>query len=171
MAVSNARPELGDFSEFFKRQNILIIEGRYYEDIGKALLEGATSELASLGVSYSHVTVPGALEIPQVLNHAVESGVIGIDGEQLEFSGAIALGCVIRGETYHFDIVCNETNRMLMDICRENYIPVGNAILTVETHSQALKRARGQHNGKGGEAARACLKIIELAAKFKNEIY
>lgn len=150
----------------FANQHILIIEGRFYEDIGNELLNGAIAELDALGVSYDHQVVPGALEIPQVLSQAVEKGIIGSDATNPKYTGAIALGCVIRGETYHFEIVCNQSNHWLMDIAMCHGIPVGNAILTVDTHAQALERAQGSRDGKGGDAARACLKLIEIAAAF-----
>lgn len=169
MAGSQTMAVPGEFPELFKRQNILIIEGRYYEDIGTALLSGAIAELEAMGASHSHVMVPGALEIPQVLSQAIERNLIGIDADHPDYTGLVALGCVIRGETYHFEIVCDQANRTLMELAVANAIPMGNAILTVDTHEQALARADGR-NGKGGEAVRACLKLIEIAARFDGEI-
>jgi len=170
MVGSGTAAELGDFPQLFKRQKILIIEGRYYEDIGNALLNGTVAELEAVGAGYTHIVVPGALEIPQVLNQAVERELLGADADRPTYTGVVVLGCVIRGETYHFEIVCNEANRILMDISAAHAIPLGNAILTVSTHEQAMHRAGGPHNGKGGEAARACLKLIEIAARFDGEI-
>ncbi|NJO23083.1 MAG: 6,7-dimethyl-8-ribityllumazine synthase, partial [Sphingomonadales bacterium] len=83
--------------------------------------------------------------------------------------GAVALGCVIRGETSHYDIVCNNANHWMMHVATEQHIPVGNGILTVDTHDQALARARGGRTGKGGDAARACLRLIELAQNFQAQ--
>ncbi len=170
MTGSDTSAALGNFPNLFKRQHILIIEGRYYDDIGNALLSGAVAELEALGADHTHVVVPGALEIPQVLVQAIERDLIGIDADEPKFTGVVALGCVIRGETYHFDVVCNEANNMLMELTAGHAIPLGNAILTVETHEQALERAVGGRDGKGGEAVRACLKLIEIAARFDGEI-
>jgi 6,7-dimethyl-8-ribityllumazine synthase len=144
---------------------ILIIEGRFYEAISDALLEGAVAALKAAGASYDRITVPGALEIPQALMQAVTAGLIP-DGQ---WDGAVALGCVIRGETTHYDIVCNNANHWLMEVAIRNSVPVGNGILTVENEAQAMARARGGVNGKGADAVRACLKLIDLARAFEGE--
>jgi 6,7-dimethyl-8-ribityllumazine synthase len=141
--------------------HILIIEAPYYEDVSQALAEGALAVLAAHGCTYERVVVPGALEIPQVLTQAALFGRFDDESEQLAFSGAIALGCVIRGETSHYDIVCNYTNHALMQIATDLALPVGNAVLTVDTHAQAMARAEGGLVGKGADAARACLRLIE----------
>ena len=166
MAGPGNKVELDVDAAVMAKQNILIIEGRFYEDIGNELLAGAVAELEAAGASYEHVVVPGALEIPQVLSQAAEKGVIGSDATNPVYTGAIALGCVIRGETYNFEIVCNESNHWLMDTAMSHGIPVGNAILTVETHEQALVRAQGGREGKGADAARACLRLIQIASNF-----
>lgn len=166
MAGPGNKVELAADAAQLATQHILIIEGRFYEDIGNELLSGAVAELEAAGASYEHVVVPGALEIPQVLSQAVERGVMGSDATNPIYTGAVALGCVIRGETYHFEIVCNQSNHWLMDVAMCHGIPVGNAILTVDTHAQALERAQGGRDGKGADAARACLKLIEIGAKF-----
>ena len=143
--------------------HVLIIEARYYEDIADEMEAGAIAVLEAHGCTYERIAVPGALEIPQVLASAVEAG--RFDDEDAGgriFEGAIALGCVIRGETYHFEIVCNESNRWLMDVAMGYGAPVGNAILTVDTREQALARAKGGADGKGGDAARACLRLVEI---------
>ena len=168
MAGPGTKAAIGDNAELFAEQHILIIEGRFYEDIGDALVHGACAELDAFGATYDHVTVPGALEIPQVLVQAVNAGAIGNTASQPKYTGAIALGCVIRGETYHFEIVSDHANHWLMDVATANAIPVGNAILTVDTHEQAIERAVGGRDGKGGDAARACLKLIEIAAGFAD---
>ena len=141
MAGPGTKAALGEDAELLAKQHILIIEGRFYEDIGDALLHGAQAELDAFGVSYDHVTVPGALEIPQVLQQAVSKGVIGASAAKPKYTGAVALGCVIRGETYHFEIVCDHANHWLMEVATTHAIPVGNAILTVDTHEQAMERA------------------------------
>ncbi|MEM9358740.1 MAG: 6,7-dimethyl-8-ribityllumazine synthase [Pseudomonadota bacterium] len=166
MAGPGSKIELGAGAEALANQHVLIIEGRFYEDIGDHLLAGAKAELQAAGVSYDHVVVPGALEIPQILSQAVEKGIIGSDATNPVYTGAVALGCVIRGETYHFEIVCNQSNHWLMDIAMCHGIPVGNAILTVDTHAQAMVRAQGGREGKGADAARACLKVIEIGAQL-----
>lgn len=151
------------------RHRILIIEGRFYDHICDALLQGATAELEAAGAAYDVVTVPGALEIPQVLSLAVSAGLIPATAPTAWYSGAIALGCVIRGETSHYDIVCNNANHWLMDVAIRHNVPVGNGILTVDTEAQALERAKGGRDGKGGAAARACLQLIEIARQFQGQ--
>lgn len=151
------------------RYRILIIEGRYYDDICDALLEGAISELEAAGAVYDRITVPGALEIPQALAQAVKAGLLPATAPGARYSGAVALGCVIRGETSHYDIVCNNANHWLMDLAIRHHVPVGNGILTVDTEAQALERARGGREGKGGDAARACLRLVEIARQFQGQ--
>ena len=146
--------------------HILVIEARYYEAIADELLDGATQALTKAGATYEVVTVPGALEIPQVLAQAVAAGVIPSDVEGARFDGAIALGCVIRGETTHYETVCNESNRGLMDVALGAAVPVGNAILTVENEAQAHARSRGGLDSKGADAARACLSLIAHGRAF-----
>ena len=146
--------------------HILVIEAPYYEDVSAALAAGALAVLDAHGCTYERVVVPGALEIPQVLAQAAVSGRFDEDAGQPVFHGTLALGCVIRGETSHYDIVCNNANHWLLQIATDLALPVGNAILTVDTHAQALARAEGGVAGKGGDAARACLKLIEIGRDF-----
>ena len=141
---------------------LLIIEARYYEDIADEMLAGAIAVIEQAGAAYERVAVPGALEIPQVLTMAGDA--------ILDFDGVLALGCVIRGETSHYDIVCNNANHWLYEAAGMIEIPVGNAILTVDTREQALARARGGADGKGGDAARACLRLIEVRRKFAEQL-
>ena len=148
------------------RLPILIIEARYYEAVGEALLEGAIAEFEAQGVAYERLNVPGALEIPQVLAAAVAAGTLPVGAALARYSGVILLGCVIRGETSHYDIVCNNANHWCYEIAMRHAIPLGNAILTVDTEAQAMARAGGGRTGKGADAARACLRIIEVAAMF-----
>jgi 6,7-dimethyl-8-ribityllumazine synthase len=148
---------------------VLIIEARYYEGVAKALLDGALAELSAQGVSHERVEVPGALEIPQVLAAAVAAAAVPGSAAKARYCGAILLGCVIRGETSHYDIVCNNANHWCYDIAMRHAIPIGNAILTVDTKAQALARAKGGRAGKGADAARACLRLIEVAADFSGE--
>jgi 6,7-dimethyl-8-ribityllumazine synthase len=144
---------------------VLIIESPYYADINAQLLKSAQAVLAENGCRAERVAVAGALEIPQALAAAVAAGTIGAEGTL--YDGAIALGCVIRGETAHYDIVCNNANHWLMETAIRYSIPLGNAILTVDTREQALARAAGgAPSGKGGDAARACLGMIALKQHF-----
>lgn len=141
---------------------LLVVEARFYEAIGAALAEGAAAELAAHAIAYDVVSVPGALEIPQVIAKAVATGALG--GEGARYQGAVVLGCVIRGETSHYDIVCNNANHWLMEVAIRHAVPVGNAILTVDTEAQALARAEGGRKGKGADAVRACLALIDAGA-------
>ena len=151
------------------RARILIVEARFYEDIADAMAAGAMAEIEASGGSYERVAVPGALEIPQVLAHAVGAGLIPRSAPSARYDGIVALGCVIRGETSHYDIVCNNANHWLMEVAIRHCVPVGNGILTVETAEQAMARATGGREGKGGDAARACLRMIELARTFQGQ--
>ena len=159
----NGGPETGKLGA-----RVLIIEGRFYEDIADEMAAGAIAVLEKHGCSYERIGVPGALEIPQVLGAAIEAGRFeDIEGDA--FEGAIAIGCVIRGETYHFEVVCDNSNHWLMDIAMAAGVPVGNAILTVDTREQAMVRAKGGADGKGGDAARACLRLIEIRRRFAGD--
>lgn len=144
----------------------LIIEAPYYDDVAAALIEGALAEFDASGASYDRIEVPGALEIPQALGAAVAAGLMTTPAAKGKYSGAVALGCVIRGETSHYDIVCNNANHWMMDVAMRGAIPLGNAILTVDTHDQAMVRASGGRKGKGADAARACLRLVALARQF-----
>jgi 6,7-dimethyl-8-ribityllumazine synthase len=148
---------------------LLIIESRFYEDVADELAEGAMAEIESQGASYERISVPGALEIPQALAQAVAAEMIPAGAANARFSGAVALGCVIRGETTHYEIVSNNANHWLMDLAVRHAIPIGNGILTCETKKQALARARGGRKGKGGDAARACLRVIELGRVLQGQ--
>jgi 6,7-dimethyl-8-ribityllumazine synthase len=151
------------------RARVLIIEGRFYEEISNELAAGAIAALTEQGVAHDSITVPGALEIPQVLAQAAATGLIPRRAENGKWDGAIALGCVIRGETSHYDIVCNNANHWLMEVAVKHAVPLGNGILTVDNEEQALARARGGAEGKGGDAARACLRLIELQRAFEGQ--
>jgi 6,7-dimethyl-8-ribityllumazine synthase len=144
---------------------VLIIESPYYAEINGHLLAGALAVLAENGCDATSVAVHGALEIPQALSAAAAAGKVG--GNDAPCAGVIALGCVIRGETSHYDIVCNNANHWLMETAIRHSIPLGNAILTVDTREQALTRAAGgAPSGKGGDAARACLGLIALKQRL-----
>ncbi len=143
------------------KAHVLIIESRYYDAVGAELLAGALAALAEAGATSERIEVPGALEIPQAFKAYAAAGRFEGTGSG-RFDGAIVLGCVIRGETSHYDIVCNNANHWLMDTAIARAIPVGNAILTVDTEAQALARAKGGSTGKGGDAVRACLSLVAL---------
>jgi len=131
----------------------LIVEARYYDGVGEMLLAGATRALTAVGATWDVVNVPGALEIPAAIRILCRSG---------KYAGALALGCVIRGETYHFEIVANESSRAIMDITVQDLLPVGNGILTVEDEAQAVVRADPAQGDKGGDAARAAITLHHL---------
>ncbi len=148
---------------------VLIIEGRFYEEISDELANGAIAVLDAQGVAYDRISVPGALEIPQALVQAVSAGLIPRSAASGRWDGVVALGCVIRGETAHYDIVCNNANHWLMEVAIRRGVPLGNGILTVDTEEQAMQRAQGGADGKGGAAARACLTLIELVRTFEGQ--
>lgn len=134
----------------------LIVEARFYDHLNDLLIEGAKAALDDAGHKYEVVTVPGALEIPGAIALAAESG---------RYDGFIAIGVVIRGETYHFEVVSNESARGLMALSMDA-IAIGNGILTVENEAQALTRAKRTEKDKGGEAAKAAMRMLELREKF-----
>ena len=140
-----------------KGVRILIVESGYYEDIADTLLDGARRALDAAQAAYDVVTVPGALEIPQATVIALDAA----HGDDA-YHGVVALGCVIRGETSHYDIVAGESARALMEIGVGRKIPVGNGILTVDTAAQAKVRAALDKGDKGGTAARAALSLVRL---------
>jgi 6,7-dimethyl-8-ribityllumazine synthase len=137
---------------------MLIVEARFYDHIADMLLAGATRALAAAGAQYDRVSVPGALEIPAAIAMAVDAAI----RSRKPYDGVVALGCVIEGETYHFEIVSNESARSLMDLAVGRQLPLGNGILTVDTEAQAIARASPEQGDKGGVAARAALTMVAL---------
>src|SRR5687768_18605812 len=135
---------------------ILIVEARFYDHLNDLLLAGARAAIESAGHAHDTVTVPGALEVPGAIALAADSG---------RFDGFVALGVVIRGETYHFEIVAGESARGLMALTLDG-IAIGNGILTVENEAQAIARARPDDKDKGGEAAKAALAMLKLKARL-----
>ncbi len=144
--------------------HILIVEARFYDDMADALLDGATSALREAGATFDVVTVPGALEIPPAIAMALDAAEEG----GTEYHGFVALGMVIRGETYHFDIVANESSRALMDLAVSESLAIGNGIMTVENDEQAWARVRRSDKDKGGFAARATLTMIKLRERLNG---
>lgn len=143
--------------------NILIVEARFYANISDALLGGATAELERAGASFERISVPGALEIPPAILFAARPG----EDAGSTYDGYIALGCVIRGDTYHFEIVANESARGLMELGLRHCLCIGNGILTCDTEEQAIARASRDQMDKGGDAARACLALIETRSRLE----
>lgn len=136
--------------------DFLIVEARFYDHLNDMLIEGARAALESAGHSVEVLTVPGALELPGAIALAAESG---------RYAGFVAIGVVIRGETYHFEIVAGESARGIMALTIDG-IAIGNGILTVEDEAQALVRADPTQKDKGGEAARAALALLALQKRF-----
>lgn len=144
-----------------KAPHVAIVEARFYEDIGDELAAGAIAALDAAGASHERFAVPGALEIPASI--AILSRRTARAGRR--FDGFVALGCVIRGETTHYDIVAGESSRGLMDLAIAGRLAIGNGILTVENDEQAWRRARRSDLDKGGGAALACLAMIGLVRR------
>ena len=137
---------------------ILVVEARYYETIGAMLLEGAEAAIAVSGATMETIGVPGALEIPAAIAIALDAA----DAVGRPYDGAVALGCVVRGETFHFEIVAGESARALVDLSVARRLALGNGILTVDTLEQGEARADPTRGDKGGDAARAALTIAAL---------
>ena len=135
---------------------ILIVEARFYPHLNDMLLEGARNAIEAAGHKHETITVPGALELPAAISLAAKSG---------RFCAFVALGVVIRGETYHFEIVSEESARALMDLTLDGFA-IGNGVLTVENEEQAIARADPSQGDKGGHAARAALSLFELRERY-----
>jgi 6,7-dimethyl-8-ribityllumazine synthase len=135
---------------------ILIVEARFYPHLNDMLLQGARNAIEAAGHQHETITVPGALELPAAIALAAKSG---------RFCAFVALGVVIRGETYHFEIVSEESARALMDLTLDGFA-IGNGVLTVENEEQAIVRADPKQSDKGGHAARAALSLFELREKY-----
>jgi 6,7-dimethyl-8-ribityllumazine synthase len=144
------------------KPSVLIIEGLFYTDLAEEMRKGAVAALEAAGASYHVTGVPGALEIPQVLALNLKAGLMPFGATRWRYHGAVALGCVIRGETSHYDIVAGESARALMTIACNSGMPVGNGILTVENGSQAWERASISKGNKGAAAVEACLRMIDV---------
>ena len=137
-------------------ERFLIVEADFYTELAAAQKQGAVAALTAHGMAYESVSVPGALEIPAAIVFAEKTG---------RYAGYIALGCVIRGETTHYETVCNESARGIMDLTLQGYA-IGNGILTVENSEQAWDRADMNKKNKGGEAALAAIRMAELKSSF-----
>ena len=144
-----------------KGARILVVEARYYDDIADALLAGAKKALDKAGAQYDVISVPGSLEIPPAIAIAIG----GARGRR-RYDGAVALGCVIRGETLHFEIVSQQSAQGLMQLAIAEHFPIGNGIVTVDTEAQAWVRARPDEQDKGGDAARAALALVAVRRQY-----
>ena len=147
-----------------KGARILIVEARYYDEIADALLAGAVKALEEAGAEVDRISVPGSLEIPGAIAIAIDSAHWG----RRPYDGAVALGCVIRGDTIHFEIVSQESARGLMALSMTHALPIGNGIITVDSEAQAWARARAEEQDKGGDAARAALALIAIKRRLAN---
>jgi len=147
-----------------KGARILLVEARYYDDIADFLLAGAMKVLNEAGAEVERITVPGSLEIPSAI-------VIAVDAAKQKgraYEGVVALGCVIRGDTIHFEIVSQLSAQGLLELSVARALPIGNGIVTVNTLTQALARARIEEQDKGGDAARAALTMVALKRRLQR---
>ena len=137
--------------------HVLIVEARFYEDLADELVKVAMAALEAAGVTYDRIAVPGAFEIPAAIGYAAQGG---------KYAGYVALGCVIRGETTHYEYVCGESARGLQDLAIQRHLAIGYGILTCENGEQAWARASVAKKNKGKDASEACLAMIELKQRF-----
>jgi 6,7-dimethyl-8-ribityllumazine synthase len=158
MTVVHAKPPQ-DFS-FARAPRVMVIESRFYDSIADMLLVGAKKILETSGASYEVFTVPGALEVPAAIKFALSSG----------YDAYVILGCVIRGETTHYEIVSGESARAIMDLSVQYDLCIGNGILTVENEAQAIDRADPARQDKGGGAALAALNMFQLKQKLMKAL-
>ena len=145
---------------------VVIVEARFYDDLQDALLAGAKAELDAAGFGYDVVSAPGSLEIPPAIAIALDAA----KRNGRDYDGAIALGCVIRGDTFHFEIVSVESSRALMDLSVARSLPLGNGIITVDTDAQAWARAKPSELDKGGDAARAAIAMIRIKRRLAKQV-
>ena len=149
-----------------EKQKILLVCSPYYKDITSNLIKGASDLLKSNSINYKILNVPGALEIAPAIKFVLDKSI-----KKPIFDGYVALGCIIRGETYHFEIVANESSRALTDLALNYSIPIGNGILTVSNKDQAIKRSNPNQLNKGADAALACLSLIKIKKNVDYEWY
>lgn len=142
-------------------RHFLIIDARFYADLADELVRGAVGELEKRGATFERISVPGVLEIPAALSMVLQA-----EDAKPRFDGYVLLGCVIRGETTHYDIVSNESARAVMDLAVDLGLPVGNGILTVENGAQAWARARVEELNKGAGAAATAFEMAALREKL-----
>lgn len=145
-----------------KPLHLLIVESPYYEDITNELIKGAVDVLEKAGANYDRISVPGAFEIPAAIRFAADA----VGAGRKNYDGYVALGCVIRGETSHYDYVCGETARGLQELAIKDRLAIGYGVLTVENRDQAWARASVDKGNKGGFVTEVALRMIELKRKF-----
>jgi 6,7-dimethyl-8-ribityllumazine synthase len=145
-----------------KGARILVVEASFYDDIADALLAGAMKALNAAQAEVERISVPGSLEIPTAIAIAADAA----QRRRRPYDGAVALGCVIRGDTIHFEIVSHQSARGLMELSIARRLPIGNGIITVDTEAQAYARARADEQDKGGDAARAALALVGLKQRL-----
>jgi len=163
MAKKRAAATRGKKSEASLR--ILVVEARFYREYSDLLLDGARKVLEEAGVEHDLITVPGALEVPAAIVMALDAA----KAKRKAYDGVVALGCVIQGETYHFDLVANESARALMELSVDLQLPLGNGILTVDNDDQAKARLGGNHGHKGAQAAHAALAMARLKRELNGK--
>lgn len=144
---------------------ILIVEARFYEDIADEMAKGAIQVLENNGMAYERLAVPGTFEIPAAIRFAIRS--MEFRAATSRYAGFVALGCVIRGETDHYDHICRETSRALMDLSTTYSVALGFGVLTCETYEQAWARAAVDQKNKGADAAEACLRMMEVKQSLR----
>lgn len=145
---------------------LLIVEARFYAPLSDALLKGAADAIAAAGAEFDVVTVPGALEVPAAVAMAEEGG---HRPAGMRYDGYVALGCVIRGDTYAFEVIANQSARGLMDLAIGRRLAIGSGLLTVEDERQAWDQAAADKQDRGGAAARACLEMIALRRRLLGQ--
>lgn len=145
-----------------KPLHLLIVDSPYYEDISAELIKGAVAEIEKAGATYDRISVPGAFELPAAIRFAADATEAG----RTSYDGYVALGCVIRGETTHYDYVCIESARGFQELAIKDRLAIGYGVLTVENRDQAWARASVDKGNKGGFVAGAALRMIELKQKF-----
>jgi 6,7-dimethyl-8-ribityllumazine synthase len=160
--MAEARRTIADEAGDLAGARLLVVEARFYEDIADALLAGATQALKAAGANFDRISVPGSLEVPPAIAFALEAA----ERAGKPYEGVVALGCVIRGDTIHFEIVSEQSARAIMDLSIARRMPIGNGILTVDTDDQAWLRARAEEADKGGDAARAALALVRLKRRL-----
>ena len=148
-----------------ERPIVLLVEAKFYADIAEELAQGAIEHLTERGVDYERLPVPGAFEIPAAIRMATRA--LDFHSSNRRYAGYVALGCVIRGETSHYDYVCGESARKLQDLAIQYSLALGYGILTVENADQAWARAARDQKNKGGEAARTCMQMLDLKRRFR----
>lgn len=151
--------------KFEEKPHVMVVEARFYTDVADLLLTGAKAVLERAGISYEVFTVPGALEIPAAILYALKS--LDFDAVRRRYDGYVALGTVIKGSTRHDEVVGDVSARGLQELILQNTLAVGNGILTCNTKEQAIERADPAQHDRGGAAAEACLKMVELKHHFR----